>query len=46
MQELLRQMAETLVKEIMSAEADQMCEAAGNSRNVNLNQVHRHAADM
>lgn len=33
MQELIRHMAETLVNEIMSAEADQMCEATGNSRN-------------
>lgn len=33
MQELLRQLAESAVNEIMSAEADQLCEATGNSRN-------------
>ena len=33
MQELLRQLAESIVNEIMSAEADQLCEATGNSRN-------------
>ena len=33
MQELIRQLAESLVNEIMSAEADQLCEATGNSRN-------------
>ena len=33
MQELLRQLAESIVNEIMSAEADQLCESAGNSRN-------------
>ena len=33
MQELLRQLAESVVNEIMSAEADQLCEATGNSRN-------------
>lgn len=33
MQELLRQLAEGVVNEIMSAEADQLCEATGNSRN-------------
>lgn len=33
MQELLRSLAESVVNEIMSAEADQMCEATGNSRN-------------
>ena len=33
MQELLRQLAESVVNEIMSAEADQLCEATHNSRN-------------
>lgn len=33
MQELLRQLAETLINEIMSAEADELCAASGNSRN-------------
>lgn len=33
MQELIRSMAEALANEIMSAEADQLCEATGNSRN-------------
>ena len=33
LQELLRQLAESVVNEIMSAEADQLCEATGNSRN-------------
>ena len=33
MQELIRSLAESLVNEIMSAEADQLCEATGNSRN-------------
>ena len=33
MQELLRQLAESVVNEVMSAEADQLCEATGNSRN-------------
>ena len=33
MQELLRSLAESVVNEAMSAEADQMCEATGNSRN-------------
>lgn len=33
MQELLRQLAESVVNEVMSAEADQVCEASGNSRN-------------
>ena len=33
MQELLRRLAESVVNEIMSAEADQLCEATGNSRN-------------
>ena len=33
MQELLRQLAESVVNEIMSAEADRPCEATGNSRN-------------
>lgn len=33
MQELIRSLAESVVNEIMSAEADQMCEATGNSRN-------------
>ena len=33
MQELLRQLAESVVNEIMSAEADQLCGATGNSRN-------------
>jgi putative transposase len=33
MQELLRQLAESVVNEIMSAEADQLCEVTGNSRN-------------
>ena len=33
MQELLRQLAESVVNEIMSEEADQLCEATGNSRN-------------
>ena len=33
MQALLRQLAESVVNEIMSAEADQLCGATGNSRN-------------
>lgn len=33
LQELLRQLAESVVNEIMSAEADQLCGATGNSRN-------------
>ena len=33
MQELLRSLAESIVNEIMSAEADQLCGATGNSRN-------------
>lgn len=33
MQELLRQLAESVANEIMSAEAGQLCEATGNSRN-------------
>lgn len=33
MQELIRSMAEMLTNEIMSAEADQLCESTGNSRN-------------
>ena len=33
LQELLRQLAESVVNEIMSAEADQLCEATKNSRN-------------
>ncbi len=33
LQELLRQLAESVVNEIMSAEADQLCEATHNSRN-------------
>ena len=33
LQELLRQLAESVVNEIMSAEADQLCEATNNSRN-------------
>ena len=33
MQELIRSLAESIVNEIMSAEADQLCEATGNSRN-------------
>ena len=33
MQELIRSMAELLANEIMSAEADQLCEATGNCRN-------------
>ena len=33
LQEVLRQLAESIVNEIMSAEADQLCEATGNSRN-------------
>lgn len=33
MQELIRSMAELLTNEIMSAEADQLCEATGNCRN-------------
>lgn len=32
MQELLGQLAESAVNEIMSAEADQLCEATGNGR--------------
>lgn len=32
-QEVLRQLAESVVNEIMSAEADQLCGATGNSRN-------------
>lgn len=33
MREPLRQLAESVVNEMMSAEADQLCEATGNSRN-------------
>lgn len=33
MQELIRSMAEMLTNEIMSAEADQLCESTGNNRN-------------
>lgn len=33
MQELIRQLAESVANEVMSAEADQLCEATGNSRN-------------
>ena len=33
LQEVLRQLAESVVNEVMSAEADQLCEATGNSRN-------------
>lgn len=33
MRELLRALAESVVNEIMSAEADQLCDATGNSRN-------------
>ena len=33
MKELIRTMAESLVNEIMSAQADIMCEEQGNSRN-------------
>ena len=33
MQELLRQLAESVVNEVMSAEADQLCGATGNARN-------------
>lgn len=33
LQELIRSMAEMLANEIMSAEADQLCDATGNSRN-------------
>lgn len=33
MQELLRQLAESVVNEIVSAEADEVCGASGNSRN-------------
>lgn len=33
MQELLRQLAETVVNEVMSAEADEVCGASGNTRN-------------
>lgn len=33
LQEVLRQPAESVVNEIMSAEADQLCEATGNSGN-------------
>lgn len=33
LQELIRQMAETLINEVMSAEADQLCVATRNSRN-------------
>ena len=33
LQELLRQLAESVINEIMSAEADQLCEATKNSRN-------------
>ena len=33
LQEVLRQLAESIVNEIMSAEADQLCGATGNSRN-------------
>lgn len=32
-QEVLRQLVESVVSEVMSAEADQPCEATGNSRN-------------
>jgi hypothetical protein len=32
-QEVLRQLAESVVNEVMSAEADQLCGATGNSRN-------------
>lgn len=33
LQEVLRRLAESIVNEIMSAEADQLCGATGNSRN-------------
>ena len=33
LQELFRRMAEDIVNGVMAAEADQMCEATGNSRN-------------
>lgn len=33
LQEVLRQLAEPVVNEVMSAEADQLCRATGNSRN-------------
>ena len=33
LQEVLRQLAESVVNEMMSAEADRLCEATGNSRN-------------
>ena len=33
LQEVLRRLAESVVNEVMSAEADQLCEATGNSRN-------------
>ena len=33
LQELIRRLAEDLANGIMDAEADQMCEATGNSRN-------------
>ena len=33
LQELLRRMAEDVMNGVMAAEADQMCEATGNSRN-------------
>ena len=33
LQEVLRQLAESVVNEIMAAEADQLCEATHNSRN-------------
>ena len=33
LQEVLRQLAESVANEVMSAEADQPCEATGNSRN-------------
>ena len=33
LQELIRRLAEDVVNGIMDAEADQMCEATGNSRN-------------
>ena len=33
LQEVLRRLAESVVNEVMSAEADQLCEATGNGRN-------------
>ena len=33
LQEVLRQLAESVVNEVMGAEADQLCEATGNGRN-------------